>query len=300
MKVLIVVACVLAAAAATPGLIGAPVAYSAPVAAAAVVAPSVSSQYHAQDELGQFSYGYQGPLSAKQEVRTADGITRGGYSYVDAHGLVQSAQYVSDPVNGFRVAATNLPVGPGVPAPPAPLAPVAVAAAPSPPSPPPRPSSRGPLTPPRRRRPRCPSPTPRVAAAKAAPSRAHARRQGRAAPHGLWPALQPPPIPPSTPAQPSTRPYNVVCVCVFLQPPYYGRKKRSPACWPRRRRRLRAPPPCRATPPVAYAPAASRGRPRPVAYARPPSCPPQLRLSTVAVHAGRPSSPATPAAVVVA
>lgn len=38
-----------------------------------------------------------------------------GYSYVDGNGLVQSAAYVSDPVNGFRVAATNLPVGPAVP-----------------------------------------------------------------------------------------------------------------------------------------------------------------------------------------
>lgn len=127
MKVLVVVSCLLAVAAATPGFIGAPVAYSAPVAHA-VVAPTVTSQFHAQDELGQYSYGYQGDTSAKQEVRTADGITRGGYSYLDAHGLVQSAQYVSDPVNGFRVAATNLPVGPGVPAAPVP-APVPVAVA---------------------------------------------------------------------------------------------------------------------------------------------------------------------------
>ncbi|KAJ4451010.1 hypothetical protein ANN_02446 [Periplaneta americana] len=92
------------------------VAYSAPAAvvapAAAVVAPAVSlsNQYHAQDSLGQYSYGYSGGPSAKAETKTADGVTRGGYSYLDSNGIVQSASYVSDPVNGFRVAATNLPV----------------------------------------------------------------------------------------------------------------------------------------------------------------------------------------------
>ncbi|KAF6209001.1 hypothetical protein GE061_014744 [Apolygus lucorum] len=76
----------------------------------------ITSQYHSQDELGQYSYGYAGGPSAKEEIKTADGITRGGYSYIDANGIVQSAAYVSDPVNGFRVAATNLPAGPAVPA----------------------------------------------------------------------------------------------------------------------------------------------------------------------------------------
>ncbi|XP_059478351.1 calphotin-like [Neocloeon triangulifer] len=75
--------------------------------------PAVSShQYHAQDELGQFSYGYAGGPSAKHEVKTFDGVTRGGYSYVDANGLLQSVSYVADPINGFRVAATNLPAAP--------------------------------------------------------------------------------------------------------------------------------------------------------------------------------------------
>lgn len=39
-------------------------------------------------------------------------MTRGGYSYIDANGITQTVNYISDPVNGFRVAATNLPVGP--------------------------------------------------------------------------------------------------------------------------------------------------------------------------------------------
>ncbi|KAJ8868699.1 hypothetical protein PR048_030238 [Dryococelus australis] len=118
--------CLLALAAAEPGYLGgAHLAYNAlPVAGA------LTSQYHAQDELGQYSYGYSGDTSAKHETRTLDGITQGGYSYLDANGLVQSASYVSDPVNGFRVAATNLPVGPSAPAP-AVVAPAAIVAAPA-------------------------------------------------------------------------------------------------------------------------------------------------------------------------
>ena len=123
----------MALAAAKPGLLGA-LPYAAPYVAAAPVgiATSVSSQYHAQDTLGQYSYGYSGGPSAKTETRTADGITRGGYSYIDGNGLVQSASYISDPVNGFRVAATNLPVGPSAPAAPIVQAAPAVLAAPVP------------------------------------------------------------------------------------------------------------------------------------------------------------------------
>ncbi|WP_369214525.1 chitin-binding domain-containing protein, partial [Escherichia coli] len=46
--------------------------------------------------------------SSKSETKTLDGVTRGGYSYVDANGLVQQYHYVSDPVNGLPVAGTNL------------------------------------------------------------------------------------------------------------------------------------------------------------------------------------------------
>merc|ERR1712227_1106149 len=94
----------------------APVAVAAaPVEAAPAVAVSSSvddaanSQYHAQDDIGQFNYGYSNPLSTKQELKTADGVTRGSYSYVDANGIVQTVNYLSDAM-GFRVAATNLPV----------------------------------------------------------------------------------------------------------------------------------------------------------------------------------------------
>jgi hypothetical protein len=65
-------------------------------------------------------------LSSKQETKSHDGTLHGGYSYVDAHGHVQSVKYVADPHNGFQiVAATNLPKGP---APVHAVAPYAVAA----------------------------------------------------------------------------------------------------------------------------------------------------------------------------
>jgi hypothetical protein len=91
------------------------VANPAPVVAAPVVAPVTSSQYHAQDEFGQFSFGTQDALSARQESRNAYGVTTGGYQYVDANGQIQTVNYIADPVNGFRVAASNLPVAPAAP-----------------------------------------------------------------------------------------------------------------------------------------------------------------------------------------
>lgn len=69
----------------------------------------VQSLYHAQDVLGQYVYGYATPTSAKSETKTLDGVTRGGYSYIDSNGVLQTVQYVADPLHGFRVAATNLP-----------------------------------------------------------------------------------------------------------------------------------------------------------------------------------------------
>jgi len=132
-SVQVIVSCLMALATAKPGFLGA-LPYAAPYVATAPVgiATSVSSQYHAQDTFGQYSYGYFGGPSAKTETRTADGITRGGYSYIDGNGLVQSASYISDPVNGFRVAATNLPVGPAAPAAPIVQVAPAVLAAPAP------------------------------------------------------------------------------------------------------------------------------------------------------------------------
>ncbi|XP_008483033.1 uncharacterized protein LOC103519719 [Diaphorina citri] len=77
-----------------------------------VSAPNVMTQYHSQDELGQYSYGYAGGPSAKTEIKTLDGVTRGSYSYIDANGEVQSVNYISDATHGFRVSASNLPSAP--------------------------------------------------------------------------------------------------------------------------------------------------------------------------------------------
>merc|ERR1712227_660864 len=82
---------------------------AAPIPVTQVANDVANSQYHAQDDIGQFNYGYSNPLSSKQELKTADGVTRGSYSYVDANGIVQTVNYLSDAL-GFRVAATNLPV----------------------------------------------------------------------------------------------------------------------------------------------------------------------------------------------
>merc|ERR1712226_512635 len=98
-----------------PFLAPAPLAQPLPFAPIAPVAPIVeppSSQFHAQDEFGQFSFGYQNINSARSESKDAFGVTRGSYQYVDANNVVQTVHYTADDINGFRVAATNVPVAP--------------------------------------------------------------------------------------------------------------------------------------------------------------------------------------------
>jgi len=86
---------------------------AAPAAPAAVPAPPsnvVSSQYHAQDEFGNYVYGYNNPNSAKAEQRDHFGNVIGSYSYVDGTGLPKHVSYVADDF-GFRLtAANNLPI----------------------------------------------------------------------------------------------------------------------------------------------------------------------------------------------
>merc|ERR1712152_70086 len=57
--------------------------------------------------------------------KTADGVIRGAYSYVDSDGIVQTVNYIADAL-GFRVGATNLPVHQVEAEPAAAAAPVAV------------------------------------------------------------------------------------------------------------------------------------------------------------------------------
>lgn len=75
----------------------------------AVLAIQRSSQYHSQDSLGQYSYGYSDGLSAKNEIRSADGQTVGSYSYLDAAGKIQNVQYRADPLHGFTASGSNIP-----------------------------------------------------------------------------------------------------------------------------------------------------------------------------------------------
>merc|ERR1719239_2016305 len=100
-----------------PTAFAAPVTISQPAPIAPVAIPSVpSSQFHAQDEFGQHSLGYQNVNSARIESKDAFGVTRGSYQYVDANNILQTVNYVADDVNGFRVAATNIPVAVAGPA----------------------------------------------------------------------------------------------------------------------------------------------------------------------------------------
>ncbi|XP_071451864.1 larval cuticle protein A1A-like [Hetaerina americana] len=75
-----------------------------------------SSQYHAQDEFGQASYGHATYNQAHSAVRDAFGGVTGAYSYVNPEGKIVETHYTADAVNGFRVASNDLPVAPAVPA----------------------------------------------------------------------------------------------------------------------------------------------------------------------------------------
>ncbi|PSN29763.1 Cuticle protein 7 [Blattella germanica] len=119
MKFLVVFSAVVACALAKPGILApAPFVYSAPAAVAAlfavathaVAAPvSVHTQYHAQNEIGQASYGDAEPLQAHNAVQDAHGNKVGSFSYVSPEGHVFKTDYVADAL-GYRVG-SNAVVG---------------------------------------------------------------------------------------------------------------------------------------------------------------------------------------------
>lgn len=76
-------------------------------------APSLfsMSQYHAQDELGQASYGYAYPGQAASNFRDAWGNQVGSWAYIDPEGKEVRVSYVADS-RGFRVLSNNLPQAP--------------------------------------------------------------------------------------------------------------------------------------------------------------------------------------------
>merc|ERR1711970_524281 len=91
----------------------------------AAVPTEYKSQYHSQDELGQFSFGHISNDQAHHQVRDYTGAVQGSYTYINAEGEQVVAHYIADS-NGFRVSSNALPVAPtfdGV-APEGPVAPV--------------------------------------------------------------------------------------------------------------------------------------------------------------------------------
>ncbi|KAF2885382.1 hypothetical protein ILUMI_20780, partial [Ignelater luminosus] len=91
--------------------LAAPVAYAAPVAAA-IAAPVIEkTQYHAQDVLGQASYGHTEAFQHHHAVQDAAGNKVGSYSWVAPNGQVVAGKYVADAL-GYRVHSNAVPVGP--------------------------------------------------------------------------------------------------------------------------------------------------------------------------------------------
>merc|ERR1712212_149471 len=112
-----------------PDTAPAPVIPYTPIAVQPAVAPTeYKSQFHSQDELGQFSFGHISGDQAHHQVRDYTGAVQGSYTYLNAEGEQVVAHYIADS-NGFRVSSNALPVAPtfdGV----APEAPVADLVAP--------------------------------------------------------------------------------------------------------------------------------------------------------------------------
>jgi len=86
---------------------------AAPAVTYSAIATPVATktQYHAQDELGQASYGYAHPGQAAAAVRDAAGNVKGSYAYVDPTGKQVRVDYVADH-NGYRAESNALPQGP--------------------------------------------------------------------------------------------------------------------------------------------------------------------------------------------
>ncbi|EFX77996.1 hypothetical protein DAPPUDRAFT_246911 [Daphnia pulex] len=70
-----------------------------------------ATQYHAQDELGQASFGYAHPGQAASNLRDGFGNQIGSYAYINPEGEEVRVSYTADS-RGFRVLSNNLPVGP--------------------------------------------------------------------------------------------------------------------------------------------------------------------------------------------
>lgn len=87
----------------------APIVAAAPIAMAA---PMVhKSQYHAQNELGEASFGYSHRGQASATYQDPFGNQIGSYAYINPRGKEVKVSYVADAL-GFRVLSNDLPVAP--------------------------------------------------------------------------------------------------------------------------------------------------------------------------------------------
>ena len=71
-----------------------------------LIPQEIKTQYHSQDELGQYAFGYVHNDASHHEERTLNGGVSGSYSYYDDAGVKQTANYVADRL-GYRVDGTN-------------------------------------------------------------------------------------------------------------------------------------------------------------------------------------------------
>ncbi|CAL4059563.1 unnamed protein product, partial [Meganyctiphanes norvegica] len=95
-----------------PDTVPAPVIPYTPIAVQPAAVPTeYKSQYHSQDELGQFSFGHISGDQAHHQVRDFTGAVQGSYTYINAEGEQVVAHYIADS-NGFRVSSNALPVAP--------------------------------------------------------------------------------------------------------------------------------------------------------------------------------------------
>jgi len=78
--------------------------YTAPAARITVQPTGITAmQHHAQDEFGNYKYGYANPTAQKEEQGNVNaGVTTGTYNYNVAPGLNRRVDYVAD-ASGFRI-----------------------------------------------------------------------------------------------------------------------------------------------------------------------------------------------------
>lgn len=88
-----------------------PAVYAAAPAVAPFVPTEYKTQYHSQDELGQFAFGHASAGQTHSATRDYTGAVRGSYTYINDEGEEIVAHYIADQ-GGFRVSSNALPVAP--------------------------------------------------------------------------------------------------------------------------------------------------------------------------------------------